>query len=352
MRVCTKEGTYLRRLIRMAIPLCQAAEVRCPRRGPGAKPVISDWVMAVLITVAVLKQRRSKSSQYRFLQAYQGELMKLLKISRWPARSTFFDRYRRAWRLYEVAIQIGGEQAIEKRLVNPHCLAVDKSTIPACGPLWSPRAKTLGRTPRGADLEASWTYSRHHGWVLGYGFEVVVNAENSGAVWPLVASVSPAGWQPPKTFPEKIPCLPHPTRYVLADSGYDSNHLADLVESSHPRRLVRRLLCPYAEHRSGTSRSPKETRKRKAARLRRRERHAFMKTTFAKRLLHRRGAKIEPFFDWLKSRFDLHHHAWHRGLNNNRTQILAAIFAYQLLLLFNYEHGNRNGCIQWILDIL
>lgn len=66
-----KDGTCLAALVRLAIPLCRQAERECPRAGPGRKPEISDWVLAVLIVVAILKRRKSKSSQYRFLTAHR-----------------------------------------------------------------------------------------------------------------------------------------------------------------------------------------------------------------------------------------------------------------------------------------
>jgi hypothetical protein len=42
----------------------------------------------------------------------------------------------------------------------------------------------------------------------------------------------------------------------------------------------------------------------------------------------------------------------HRGLDNNRTQLLAAIFAYQVLLRYNHRCGKKNGQVRWILDML
>ena len=42
--------------------------------------------------------------------------------------------------------------------------------------------------------------------------------------------------------------------------------------------------------------------------------------------------------------------AWHRGLDNNKTQLLASIFTSQLLLRDNLKHHNFNGQVQWILD--
>ena len=61
------DGTCLAKLVRMAIPICQQASRACPRSGPGRRPEIPDWALMVLIMVAVLKGRKSKSSQYRYL---------------------------------------------------------------------------------------------------------------------------------------------------------------------------------------------------------------------------------------------------------------------------------------------
>ena len=38
--------------------------------------------------------------------------------------------------------------------------------------------------------------------------------------------------------------------------------------------------------------------------------------------------------------------------NNNRTQLLAAIFSYQMLLRYNHSQGRHNAQLQWILDAL
>ena len=71
-------GTCLASLVKMAVPLCQQAERACPRTGPGRKPEIADWVLAVLIMVAVVKRKKSKSAQYRFLDEHRRELTELL----------------------------------------------------------------------------------------------------------------------------------------------------------------------------------------------------------------------------------------------------------------------------------
>jgi len=42
---------------------------------------------------------------------------------------------------------------------------------------------------------------------------------------------------------------------------------------------------------------------------------------------------------------ELDDRVWHRGLDNNRTQLLAALFAYQLLVRYNHRRGHKNGQI-------
>lgn len=64
-----KEGARLAVLVQMAVPICQQAEREHPRTGRGRKPTIPDWVIAVLIMVAVLKRRKAKRAQYRFVAA-------------------------------------------------------------------------------------------------------------------------------------------------------------------------------------------------------------------------------------------------------------------------------------------
>lgn len=351
-----KDGASLSKLVRMAIPLCQQADRACRRRGRGRPPEIPDWVMLVLIMVAVLKGRKSKSSQYRFLSANRTQLLDWLGTDRFPARSTYFDRYRRCWRLLETVIAIEGQRVARYGLANARCVAVDKSIVPARGPRWNKRQRKRGKVPRGADLEATWTYSAYHGWVLGYSYEVVVTAEKNGTVWPLLASADPAHWQAARTFPQKIEQLPKQVRYVLADAGYDGNAYAEAVEyDADDCRTGRRFLCPQI-YRRGEHRRPDrpriEQRSRRQRRQRRDGRAEFFERPWAQRLYRRRSQTVEPFNDWLKTRFDLHDRAWHRGLANNRTQFLAAIFCYQLLLRFNRTHGYHDGRIQWILDTL
>jgi len=352
MSLHATEGTRLTVLARMAIDVCQQAERECPRTGPGRKPEIPDWVMAVLIMVALAKRKKTKAAQYRFLEEHAETLMMLLLNQRFPSRSTYYERYRRVWRLYRTAIRLQGENAIKKGWAAAEAVAVDKSLITARGPVWHRHR----RRSRGTDVEARWGYSEYDGWVYGYSYEVVVSCGKAGVLWPLLASADSANRSECRSFPEKIPMLPTTTRYVLADRGYDADVHCEAIEwKTASRRTGRRFVCPTIE-RSNARRPCRQAWKRSSSRrirqAHRTQRKAFLQTPRGKSLYARRGVTVEPFNAWFKTLFELEDRVWHRGLENNRTQLLGSVLLYQLLLRMNHACGNHNGQIKWILDAL
>jgi hypothetical protein len=303
--------------------------------------------------VAVLKRKKSKSAQYRFVDNHRRYLLKWLGITwkQFPARSTYFDRYCRAQRLFQEAIRLQGILAIEEGLADPTIVAVDKSMIDALGPLWHKRDRQANRIPRGlhgVDRESGWGFSKHDGWVQGYSYEVVVTATKNGTVWPLLASVGVAGASEHTTFGNKIPHLPKKTKYVTADSGYDNNEYGETIEwTLDGKRTGRRFLCPE-NPRGSKGRSERSDRSSQ----RRKQRRHYLRSHKGRKLFRRRSQSVEPFNEWFKSLFELDRKVWHRGLANNQTQMLAAIFAYQVLLRYNHSQGGQNGQVRWILDQL
>lgn len=345
------ESVPLARLVAMAVPLCRAAGRGVRPTGPGAPPTYAEWKMAVLIMVAVLARRKSKNAQYRYLAGRRHWLERCLELPAFPSRSTYCMRYRQAHRLFEGAMVIQGRKAIAQGLIDPQVVAVDKSLIAACGAAWPPKAR---RRPRGADSEAGWGYSEHHDWVYGYSYEVVVTAKQGTVVFPLLGSAGPGNLSERRSFHAKIPQLPPQTRYVLADAGYDSNAYTDAVEyRPDGRSAQRRFVCPLHSRggRPALGLIPRRG-QRERHRQRRAKRDAFVRSPKGRRLYQRRRITVEPFNDWFKDKFDLHQQVWHRGLANNATAILAALFSYQLLVRYNHKMGHRNGQIQWILDII
>jgi hypothetical protein len=306
--------------------------------------------------VAVLKRKKSKSSQYRFLAGHRCQLADWLGTDQFPSRSTYFDRYRRAHRLFQHALQLQGERAVQEGVTDATTVAVDKSLIAARGPLWHASDRKRKRIPkglRGVDRDSDWGCSKHDGWVQGYSFEVVVAATKDATVFPLLASAGTASAKETQTFDTKIDDLPATTKHVVADSGYDSNHVGQRIEwTAEEKRTGRRFLCP--ENQRGSK--PKCRRKAVAPRdephRRRLARRKFYKSRRGRKLYRRRALTVEPFNEWFKSLFELDDRVWHRGLENNQTQLLAALFAYQLLVRYNHHHGKENGQVRWLLDML
>jgi hypothetical protein len=351
-----KAGTSFDALVRMAIPLLKTAERECPRRGPGAKPTIPDWFMGALIMVAVLQRKKSKSAQFRFVadKAQRRRITALSGVSHFPSRSTFFRRYRRSHRLFSKAIELQGRLAITEKVTEAREVAVDKSLVRAQGPPWHKRDQRKGKIPRGVDREAAWGYSEHHDWVYGYSFEVVVSSARKTTVFPLLASVGTGSAAEVRTFAEKIDHLPDGVECVSADKGYDANHLGERIEfDATGRRVGRSFLCPENPRNTANRKlKPCATAAQERSRRLRQKRKAFLKSRRGKRIYKQRSRTVEPFNSWLKSLFELDARVWHRGLLNNQTQILAAIFVYQLLVRYNYRRGNQNGRLRWLIDAL
>jgi len=264
--------------------------------------------------------------------------------------------YRRAHCLFQVAGRLQGEKAIAEGATEPKDVAVDKSLIAARGPLWHKSDRKRKRIPkklRGVDRDSDWGCSKHDGWVQGYSFEVVVSATKGTTVFPLSGSAATASAKETQTFTEKIYELPESTETVSADSGYDSNYLGERIEwTEEGKRTGRRFLCPENRRNSKSKKQAKATKPRDESHRRRLLRKRHLESKRGKATYCRRGQTVEPFNEWFKSLFELDDHVWHRGLENNQTQMMAALFAYQTLVRYNHHCGNTNGQIRWILDML
>jgi len=349
------EGAPLEELVARSIPLCQRAEKFSPRRGPGRKPTIPDWVLAVMIMVAVMLRKKTKSAQFVWWTQHRADFERWLPGQRMPSRSTFYDRYRRVHRLFRQAIVLQGREAIKRGWANAQCIAVDKSLIAGRGRVWKPWDRRRGRVPRAVDKDTTWGYSEYDGWVQGYAFEAAVTAPERGVVWPLAASVDTASRSEQKSILEKLPELPKGTKFVLADSGYDSNAVAESVEWHGRRRSGRRFLCPEVPRpNTRRPRQPhsRQSKERQHHRRLRSARKRFLQSCRGRALYARRKVRAEPFNACLKHLFELQERVWHWGLENNRTMILAAICAYQLLLMHNHSKGRRVANLQCLLDAL
>jgi hypothetical protein len=349
-----KDGRHLANLVVDAAALCKAADQLLPTRtGPGRPESFEQWQLALLIFIAILRRRKSISSQWRYLSGHARMLMRAFgstwQLTTFPSRATYMRRYKRAHLIYERAIELGGRRALRDHVGDARVVVADKSMIAARG-----KVPSRSGDIRATDDQAGWGKSAHDGWVWGYSYEVVVCAGHHGLILPLLASASTANTSEHRSFAPKIAHLPHSTRYVLGDGGYDGNELAEAIEyTPDGQRTGRRFITPMIA-RGGKPAVGQTRHKGRRERLRQHRiaRDRFRRSTRGSRIYKRRFRSVEPFNQWLKSRFDLEEHVWHCGLNNNRTSLLASIFIYQCLQRYNFTQGNRNGQVQWILDAL
>jgi len=362
VRKRAKEG-MLEELLTLAIPTCQQAERLHPRHGPGAKPQVPDWVLAVMILAGVLLRKKTKTDQYHFWCERPQVFARCLPGQRLPGRSSFFARYARVYPLVQTAVRLQGELAIERGWANPTVVAVDKSLIAARGRRFRTarrRDGQLPRVPRGADRDARWGFCTHDGWVQGYSYEALVTAprRGGGPTWPLLASADAANLNERKSLAEKIPLLHERVQVVTADAGYDANALAEAIEWHTPtpgkraRRTGRRFLCPQVRRRPPAGARPRQTLERQQHRRLREARQRYLRSPAGRRLFARRKVRSEPFNSHLKSLFELEDRVWLWGLPNNRTVLETAVFAYQILLTYNHLNRRPNARVKWLLHRL
>ena len=88
---------FLSEMILLAVPLCRQAEKSLARKGPGRKPIIPDWFIALMIMVSVAKGKKSKSAQFRFWQEHWHLLESWL--GDWRLPDTLFENSGRTSRL-------------------------------------------------------------------------------------------------------------------------------------------------------------------------------------------------------------------------------------------------------------
>ncbi len=173
-------------------------------------------------------------------------------------------------------------------------------------------------------------------------------------VFPLVATANTGNAAETTTRSHDNPATTDRRKNTVTDAGYDSNKLAEQIEfGADGKPTGRKFLCPENPRnkrtvKKGSHQTDQQIRSRKL----RMQRSLRFKKPESKRIYKRRTKTVEPFNSWFKSLFALDR-AWHRGLANNQTQILAAIFCYQALVRYNFRLNKTNArSIKPILDAL
>jgi hypothetical protein len=232
-----------------------------------------------------------------------------------------------------------GRALIDKGIANAQVSAVDKSMVTARGPRWHKKDRKKGMVPkqlRNVDRDSEWGYSRYRGWVQGYSIHLLCSATPGFVPVPLDADATTANVAENRIFASMIDELHDTTKYIVADSGYDDGKLIDRCElRKNDKYITRRLIVPMETY--------KHTASQRLAYIR------YFKSKRGQRLFRLRKITVEPMFDILKSLFLLEP-VWMKGKQNVQPLLLLCVYAYQLLLLFNFVNGRPASHVKYILD--
>jgi hypothetical protein len=300
----------------------------------GAK-VYSKQTMFKVYVVSLVKQLWSRRSVWRYLTG-TPEVATACGLTRIPDRRTL-DR-----RLDEIGLEAERQIAalglvLTLEAVTDGCIAAsDGSAFAAHGPVWHKKDKKAGRIPNGLhglDQEADWIQSTYHGWVYGYKAHVTVSVAPTTVRVVLSATVTGSACES-HVLQAQLDALPPTVDTLLLDAGYDD---ADLLADCARRGI--RALAPLAKP---IGKSTSQTR---------RDRAAFLASAQGKVLYKRRGSTIEPFFATIKDFFHLAPLPV-QGECAASAFILLALYAWNLIVLFNFINHHPLGQVKPVLDLL
>jgi len=301
----------------------------------GTPKVYSEQTMFKIYVVSVLKQLWSRRSLWRYLSE-MPLVATACGLARIPDRRTLDRRIAAMIPQAERQIQALGLVLSLEAVTDATVAASDGSACTTPGPVWHKKDKAAGVIPeglRGLDTEADWIQSTYHGWVYGYKAHVTISAAATTVRAVLNATVTGSACES-HVLQSQLDDLPQLVKTLLLDAGYDDGELlADCTQ----RGL--QVLVPLSKP-VGTSTSQA-----------RRDRAAYLASPEGKARYRQRGCSIEPFFATLKDFFHLDPLPV-QGKSLAALVILLSLYAWNLLVLFNFVHHRPLGQVKPILDLL
>lgn len=256
---------------------------------------------------------------------------------RMPCLKTFQRRSENSGDVMRRQLRRVAQVLVERGVISFELLAVDGTVCDALGPDWHQSDKLYAHIPaalRNLDLTAEWGKSGYRGWTYGYKALALCNCG------PSQPAVFVDGWVEKANVSETVSVreqiaktgLPKGNKLVLGDSGFDDHQLFEICCQAGSL-----LVTPV----KGYENSPAER---------------FLKEALYVDYLNcglygRRSTPIEPLFGYVKERFDLqvlHQH----GVYYSRAEILGAMAAYNLIVLYNHLEGLLPRAVKTFLDVL
>jgi len=311
------------------------AEPEAGRPGRGAPRTYSEKVMFKVYVVSLLKTLWERRSLWRFLKA-NPTVAAACGLVRIPNRRTLDRRLTEIAPHAEEQIRALGLVLSVEAVTSSVTAASDGSAFATPGPVWHKKDKEAGIVPEGLhglDRKADWIQSTYHGWVYGYKAHVTTSVSPATVRVVLDATVTGSACES-HVLEDRIDTLPPLIQTLLLDAGYDDG---DLIDRCAQRGIT--VLAPLSKP-VGQS-TPQA----------RRDRAAYLASDAGKAWYKQRGTSIEPFFATIKDLFDLDPLPV-QGKTKASTFILLALYAWNLIVLFNFLNDRPLGEVKPILDAL
>ena len=253
-----------------------------------------------------------------------------------PSRRTLDRRLQDIAAQAEAQIRALGLVLALEAVTDATVATSDGSAFATNGPVWHKKDKQAGQIPaglHGLDTEADWIQSAYHGWVYGYKAHVSISVAPTTVRVVLDATVTGSACES-HVLQGRVPHLPPLVDTLLLDAGYDDTDLiADCAQ--HAIRVLAPLSKPIGV-------STAEDRCHRAA---------YLASPEGKSRYQQRASSIEPFFATLKSLFQLDPLPV-QGKIKASVFILLSLFAWNLIVLFNFINHRPLGEVKSVLELL
>lgn len=288
------------------------------KRGKGRPKFYQDRLFLKALIIMILRNLHKVHELLSVLQQPTLEMKELRSLlthdGHFPSRRTWERRLKAIPETLPAQIACLGKHLV--CLIQPwadtgRAAAIDSTVLRAKGGVWHKKHREQGIVPHTSiDTEAHWTKSGWHGWVYGWKLHIVCTV---ASVWiPLAAYLTPANEPDNEVASELIPELPEEARFVLGDLHYNAPNVRQLCEESE-HILVTSQYGSYPHTDDGVE---------------------------VRRIFHKlRSLAIENFNEQFKGIFDIHGQVPTKGLVNTQRFALAAIFVYQIALLYRFQHN-------------
>jgi hypothetical protein len=304
-----------------------------PRRGaPWQYPPQTLFKVYIVGCLRRLPQRRGL---WRYLRD-QPDIQQACDLARLPDRRTLDRRLSGFAAVAERQIQALGLVLCLEQVTDPTHATTDGSACATPGPVWHKKDKAAGRLPdklRRVDRQADWIQSSYHGWVYGYKVHATLSIAPTTVRVVFDATVTGSACES-HILHARLHHLPPLIRWLLLDAGYDDQ---TLLAACHQRGL--KTLVPLSKPIGASTSADRRQRAEDLASQSGRARYAL------------RRQSIEPFFATLKAIFHLDPLPV-QGKAAAQMVILAAVFCWNLIVLFNALAGRPLGAVKSVLEAL